>query len=173
MSRINYDLSKIKAFIFDIDGVLSTEVMTVHPNGEPMRTVNVKDGYALQLAVKQGYKIAILSGCRVYSVKKRFIALGVPYIYLASEVKINDFNNFVEQTNLNYDEIVYMGDDIPDYEVMTRVGLPCAPADAAPEIKNISKYISPYNGGKGCVRDVIEQVMKAQNLWMNEIAFGW
>lgn len=173
MSRINYDLSKIKAFIFDIDGVLSTEIMTVHPNGEPMRSVNVKDGYALQLAVKQGYKIAILSGCRVDSVKKRFITLGIPYIYLASEVKINDFNNFVEQTKLNYDEIVYMGDDIPDYEVMTRVGLPCAPADAAPEIKNISKYISPYNGGKGCVRDVIEQVMKAQNLWMNENAFGW
>ena len=173
MSRINYDLSKIKAFIFDIDGVLSTEIMTVHPNGEPMRSVNVKDGYALQLAVKQGYKIAILSGCRVDSVKKRFITLGIAYIYLASEVKINDFNNFVEQTKLNYDEIVYMGDDIPDYEVMIRVGLPCAPADAAPEIKNISKYISPYKGGEGCVRDVIEQVMKAQNLWMNENAFGW
>ncbi len=173
MSRINYDLSKIKAFIFDIDGVLSTEVMAVHPNGEPMRTVNVKDGYAIQLAVKQGYEIAILSGCRVESVKKRFTALGVSYIYLASERKINDFNKFIEKTKLNSDEIVYMGDDIPDYEVMTRVGLPCAPADAVPEIKNISKYISPYNGGKGCVRDVIEQVMKAQNMWMKGNAFGW
>lgn len=173
MSRINYDLLKIKAFIFDIDGVLSTEIMTAHPNGEPMRTVNVKDGYAMQLAVKQGYQIAILSGCRVESVKRRFSTLGVPHIYLASEIKINDFNDFIKKTKLSYDEILYMGDDIPDYEVMTRVGLPCSPADAVPEIKNISKYISPYKGGKGCVRDVIEQVMKAQNTWMKENAFGW
>ena len=173
MSRINYDLSKIKAFIFDIDGVLSTEVMVTHPNGEPMRTVNVKDGYAMQLAIKQGYIIAILSGCRIESVRRRFNALGVSYIYLASEIKINDFNDFVKKTKLNCDEILYMGDDIPDYEVMTRAGLPCSPADAVPEIKQISKYISPYQGGRGCVRDVIEQVMKAQDTWMKGNVFGW
>lgn len=173
MSRINYDLSRIKAFVFDIDGVLSTAIMTTHPNGEPMRTVNVKDGYAMQLAIKQGYKIAILSGCRIDSVKRRFSALGVSYIYLASEIKINDFNDFLERTQLKCDEILYMGDDIPDYEVMERVGLPCSPADAVPEIKKISKYISPFQGGKGCVRDVIEQVMKAQDTWMKGNAFGW
>ncbi len=173
MSRINYDLTRIKAFVFDIDGVLSTEVMTSHPNGEPMRTVNVKDGYAMQLAVKQGYPIAILSGCRVESVKKRFTTLGISYIYLASEIKTNEFADFLEKTGLRPDEILYMGDDIPDYEVMSLVGLPCAPSDAVPEIKNISKYISPYKGGRGCVRDVIEQVMKAQGKWMKGNAFGW
>ena len=174
MSRINYDLSRIKAFVFDIDGVLSTAIMTTHPNGEPMRTVNVKDGYAMQLAIKQGYKIAILSGCRIDSVKRRFSVLGVSYIYLASEIKINDFNDFLERTQLKCDEILYMGDDIPDYEVMQRCGCPCAPADAAPEIKALAVYISHLKGGYGCGRDVIEQVLKAQGLWLkDEKAFGW
>ena len=147
MSKIAYDLGLIKGFAFDVDGVLSAETIPLHPNGEPCRTVNIKDGYAIQLAVRKGFEIAIITGGRTEAVRKRFESLGVQHIYL--------------------------GDDIPDYEVMQAVGLPCCPADAAPEIKSVATYISPRNGGHGCGRDVIEQVMKAQGKWFGEEAFGW
>jgi 3-deoxy-D-manno-octulosonate 8-phosphate phosphatase (KDO 8-P phosphatase) len=171
---INYDLSRIKALIFDVDGVLSTEIMSLSPEGDPVRTVNVKDGYALQLAVKNGLKVCIITGAKVASVGKRFEGLGISDVYIASSIKVNDFNEFVNKYNLRFDEILYMGDDIPDYQVMEMCGLPCCPADAVMEIKYISKYISPYNGGYGCVRDVIEQVMKVHGKWFtDEHAFGW
>ena len=137
---INYDLSRIRAIFFDVDGVLSRQTITLHPSGEPMRTVNIKDGYAMQHAVKQ----------------------------------ISKYEELCAKYHLSDDEVMYMGDDIPDYEVMKRCGLPVCPADACAEIKAISKYISEYNGGEGCARDVIEQVLKAHNLWMhNSEAFGW
>lgn len=173
MSKIDYDLGKIKAFIFDVDGVLSSETITLHPNGEPMRSVNIKDGYALQLAVKLGYVVAIITGGTSEAVRIRFEGLGVPYIYMGAQVKTKEFAHLIAQTGLKMEEILYMGDDIPDYEVMKQVGLPCSPADAAPEIKAISQYISVRNGGYGCGRDVIEQVLKAQGRWMNDKAFGW
>ncbi len=171
---INYDLTKIRALFFDVDGVLSAETITQHPDGEPMRTVNIKDGYALQHAVKQGILIAIISGARVESVRKRYEGLGVKEIHLGAAVKIQKYEELKQRYGLQDEEILFMGDDIPDYEVMQQCGLPCCPADAAPEIKDISRYISQKRGGMGCVRDVLEQVLKAQNLWMhNAQAFGW
>lgn len=173
MSNINYDLKKIKGFIFDVDGVLSSDCIPLHPNGEPMRMINTKDGYAMQLAAKQGYKLGIITGGDTESVKKRFESLGFHYIYLKAKHKINEFRHFLEKTGLHPDEICYVGDDIPDYEIMEIVGLPACPADAVPEIKAISKYISHKKGGEGVGRDIIEQVLKAQDNWMKDNAFGW
>lgn len=173
MSSINYDLNKIKAFVFDVDGVLSCDVIPLHPNGDPMRTVNIKDGYALQLAVKKGYQVAIITGGYTEAVRIRFSRLGITHIYMKSAVKLKDYQDFLEKTGLQPEEVMYAGDDIPDYEVMKFVGLPVAPADAAPEIKRIAKYISHKNGGHGVARDVIEQTMKAQGVWMGDEAFGW
>lgn len=173
MSSINYDLRKIKAFVFDVDGVLSCDVIPLHPNGDPMRTVNIKDGYALQLAVKKVYEVAIITGGYTEAVQIRFSRLGIQHIYMRSAVKVHDFKDFMEKTGLSPEQIMYAGDDIPDYEVMTRVGLPVAPADAAPEIKEVAKYISSRRGGEGVARDVIEQTMRAQGHWFGEEAFGW
>lgn len=173
MSTINYDLKKIKALAFDVDGVLSADVIPLHPSGEPMRTVNIKDGYAIQLAVKQGLHIAIITGGKTEAVRQRFAGLGVPDLYLGSAVKIHDYRDFRDKYGLADEEILYMGDDIPDMEVMRECGLPCCPKDAAPEVKSIAKYISYADGGYGCGRDVVEQVMKAQGKWMSGNAFGW
>ena len=118
MSSINYDLRKIKAFVFDVDGVLSCDVIPLHPNGDPMRTVNIKDGYALQLAVKKGYEVAIITGGYTEAVQIRFSRLGIQHIYMRSAVKVHDFKDFMEKTGLSPEHIMYAGDDIPDYEVM-------------------------------------------------------
>jgi 3-deoxy-D-manno-octulosonate 8-phosphate phosphatase (KDO 8-P phosphatase) len=173
VSSINYDLRKIKALAFDVDGVLSSSTIPLHPSGEPMRTVNIRDGYALQLAVKHGFHIAIITGGRTEAVRKRFAGLGVTDIYLSSCHKIHDYRDFCNRHGLRDEEVLYMGDDIPDWEVMQVCGLPCCPKDAAPEIKATARYISHLEGGAGCGRDVIEQVMKAQDLWMSDQAFGW
>lgn len=173
MSSIPYDLKKIKAFVFDVDGVLSRDCIPLSVEGEPMRTVNIKDGYALQLAVKKGYKVAIITGGYTEAVRLRFSRLGIQDIYMKSAVKIHDFRNFVGKYRLSPDEVAYAGDDIPDFEVMREAGLAVAPADAAPEIKSIAGYISPRCGGDGVARDLIEQTMKAQGVWMCDEAFGW
>lgn len=173
MGAINFDLKKIKALVFDVDGVLSADMVPLHPCGEPMRMVNVKDGYAMQLAVKCGLELAIITGGNTEAVRKRFAMLGLRHIYLGARFKKEQLQHFLEQTGITADEVLYMGDDIPDYEVMQMVGLPVCPADAAPEIKAIATYISPKEGGRGCGRDVIEQVLKAQGKWMADEAFGW
>ena len=173
MSNINYDLKKIKAFVFDVDGVLSPDTIPLHPTGEPMRVINTKDGYAMQLAAKQGFQLAIITGGDTDSVRKRFEGLGFQYIYLKAKYKMEEFNDFLQKTGLTLEEICYVGDDIPDYEIMQTVGLPACPADAVPEIKAISKYISHKKGGKGVGRDIIEQVLKAQDRWMKSDAFKW
>ncbi len=173
MSSINYDLKKIKAFAFDVDGVLSRDVVSLHPNGDPMRTVNIKDGYALQLAVKLGYEVAIITGGYTEAVRLRYSRLGIKHIYMRSAVKIHDYHDFLQKTGVQAEEVVYCGDDIPDYDVMCEAGLPVAPADAAPEIKAIARYISRFNGGDGIARDVIEQTLKVQGRWMQGEAFGW
>ena len=173
MSNINYDLNKIKGFLFDVDGVLSASTIPLHPTGEPMRMINIKDGYAMQLAVKQGYTLGVITGGNTNAVRIRFENLGLKHIYMKSSVKMKDFNDFMNKTGLLSEEVVVVGDDIPDYEIMQQVGLPICPADAAPEIKAISKYISTKNGGEGVARDIIEQVMKTQGTWMNDHAFGW
>lgn len=173
MSTINYDLKKIKAIAFDVDGVLSADIIPLHTSGEPMRTVNIKDGYAIQLAVKKGLHIAIITGGKTEAVRKRFAGLGVQDLYLGSAVKIHDYRDFRDKHGLKDEEILYMGDDIPDMEVMQECGLPCCPKDAAPEVKSRARYISHAAGGYGCGRDVVEQVMKAQGKWMADDAFGW
>lgn len=173
MGAINFDLKKIRALVFDVDGVLSSDMIPLHPSGEPMRMINIKDGYALQLAVKRGFEVAIITGGNTEAVRKRFAGLGIRHLYLGAKYKKEQLNHFLEETGLDASEVLYMGDDIPDFEVMKMVGLPVCPADAASEIKTISTYISPIDGGRGCGRDVIEQVMKAQHKWMDGEAFGW
>lgn len=173
MSTINYDLSKIKAFIFDVDGVLSPNSIPLSLTGEPMRMVNIKDGYAINLAVKHGYSVAIITGADTENIRIRFSRLGVKDIYMKSRVKITDLNDYMQKTGFKPEEILYSGDDLPDYHVMEAVGLAVAPADAASEIKGVAQYISHCKGGDGVARDVIEQVMKAQGKWMGDEAFGW
>jgi len=171
---INYDLSKIRAIIFDIDGVLSSETINLSAEGVPLRTVNIKDGYAIQLAMKLGLRVVILTGANVPSVRVRYEGLGVEDIYLGSGVKIKTYEEFLQKYGLSDEEVMYMGDDIPDLEIMRRVGCPVCPKDACPEIKEVSCYVSDRIGGHGCGRDVIEQVLRAQGKWvMNAKAFGW
>lgn len=171
---INYNLRKIRALIFDVDGVLSRQTISLHPNGEPMRTVNIKDGYALQHAVKCGMIVAIISGAKTESVRHRYEGLGLKEIVLGAAVKLKAYDDMLAKYGLRDEEVLYMGDDIPDYEIMKRAGLPCCPSDAAQEIKDISRYVSPLKGGEGCGRDVIEQVLKVQGKWMHDdTAFGW
>jgi len=174
VSNINYDLTRIRAFIFDVDGVLSPASIPLHPSGEPMRIINTKDGYAMQLAAKKGYLLGIITGGDSAAIRIRFESLGFSYIYTKAKNKIIDFRNFMHKTGLASDEICYVGDDIPDFEIMRVVGLPACPADAVPEIKEISRYISPKAGGMGVGRDIIEQVLKVQGQWMqDDDAFGW
>lgn len=171
---INYDLTKIRAIIFDLDGVLSAETIAMDINGTPLRTVNIKDGYAIQLAMKLGLRIAILSGCRVESVRHRYEGLGIEDIYLGASVKIQVYEQFLAKYGLKNSEVMFMGDDIPDLEVMRRVGCPVCPADACAEVKAASLYVSQRKGGQGCGRDVIEQTLRAQDKWLSdERAFGW
>ncbi len=174
MSGISYDLSKIKAFAFDVDGVLSTSTIPLHPSGEPMRMISIKDGYAIQYAVKSGYPLAIITGGKTDAVRKRFTSLGVSDIFLGADIKLPIYEKWLEKHNLTDEEVMFMGDDIPDMEIMLRAGLPVAPADAANDVLTIAKYISPYKGGEGCGREIIETVMKAQGKWIaDKKAFGW
>jgi len=171
---INYDLQKIRAIIFDVDGVLSAETITLAADGEPLRTVNIKDGYAIQLAVKMGLRIVILTGGRTEAVRLRYERLGVEDIFMGCAVKIKTYNEFLKTYGLTDAEVMYMGDDVPDLEILRRVGCPTCPQDACPDVKEASLYVSPYRGGYGCGRDVIEQVLRAQGHWLSsEKAFGW
>lgn len=173
MENFKTKLNHIKAFIFDVDGVLTDGSVTLMPDGEQVRVMNIKDGYAIQLAVKKGYKIAIISGGKSEMVRKRMNGLGVTDVYLGIHTKIDTYKEYIEINNLSPEQILYMGDDMPDYEVMKRVGVPTCPNDSAQEIKDISIYISQQKGGKGAVRDVIEQVLKVQGKWMDQDGFVW
>lgn len=176
MSSINYDLKKIKALLFDVDGVLSANVIPMSMEGEPMRTVNIKDGYSIHQAAKLGVKLGIITGGKAEAVRKRFTSLGIPSedVYLGSSVKINDYRDFCRRHGMKDEEVLYVGDDIPDLEVMKTCGLPCCPKDAAPEIKEAAKYVSHAEGGYGCGRDIVEQYLKANGLWLKDAkAFGW
>lgn len=151
----------------DIDGVLTNGTLIVLPNGVMARTMNVKDGYALQLAVKKGYKIVIISGGYSNELIERFKLLGVTDVFLKIQDKLSVLNEYLATNNLSLTNCLFMGDDIPDVEVMQAVYLPCCPSDAVSEIKQISKYQSPFKGGEGCVRDVIEKVLKLQHNWQH------
>ncbi len=165
MNFFREDLRGIRAFAFDVDGVLSTNELTLHPSGDMMRTVNTRDGFAIRMAINEGFKIAIITGARSESLRKRFSDLGTDDIYLGSADKVKDLLSFTQKWEIDPAQLLYMGDDIPDLEVMQMVGLPTCPSDAVSEILAISRYISTYPGGHGCVRDVIEQVLRSQGYW--------
>ena len=173
MENFKTKLTRVKAFIFDVDGVLTDGSVTLMPDGEQVRVMNIKDGYALQLAVKKGYKIAIISGGKSEMVRKRLLGLGITDIYLGVHTKIDVYKELIEIYNISPEEILYMGDDLPDYEVMQRIGVPTCPNDSAVEIKDISIYISDKKGGEGAVRDVIEQVLRVQGQWFSKEGFVW
>jgi len=158
-------LKNIKAFVFDVDGVLSGSVVHICNDGELERTTNVKDGYAIKKALEADFAVGIITGGKSQAVKERFENLGVDSFYLASENKIEDFNDFLKKKKLKASSVLYMGDDIPDMEVMKQCGVATCPADADEQIKAISLYISQKEGGKACVRDIIVQVMRTQNKW--------
>ncbi|CAM3977434.1 3-deoxy-D-manno-octulosonate 8-phosphate phosphatase [Flavobacterium branchiophilum NBRC 15030 = ATCC 35035] len=158
-------MNQITTFIFDVDGVLTNNMIQITSQGELLRQMNVRDGYAMQRALALGYKIAIISGGKNEGVRERLKNLGIYDIYLGVLNKLEIYEEFIDIYKINSEHILYMGDDIPDYEVMKKVGLACCPQDACPEIKNISHYISHIEGGNGAVRDVIEQVLKVQEKW--------
>ncbi len=155
----------IKTFVFDVDGVLTDGTLLVLNDGQMARSMNIKDGYALQLAVKKGYRVVVISGGTSDAVKERLNKLGVKDSFFSVENKKEKLVEYAAQHQLKWEEILFMGDDIPDHSSMQMAGLPCCPADAATEIKQVSKYISPLGGGKGCARDVIEKVLKLNGHW--------
>jgi 3-deoxy-D-manno-octulosonate 8-phosphate phosphatase (KDO 8-P phosphatase) len=173
MSNYKEDLRSIKAFIFDVDGVLTNGSIFLDPGGEFIRTTNIKDGYAIQYCIKHGYPVAVITGGSSETIRKRFGNLGVKDVYLRSANKLKDYEHFRTRYKLEHKDILFMGDDIPDYEIMKIAGVPTCPVDAVEEIKQVSKYISDRKGGEGCVRDVIEQVLRLHGKWMIDGAFLW
>jgi len=161
-------LNQITTFVFDVDGVLTDSSIQISTAGELLRTMNTKDGYAMKMAQKAGYTVCIISGGKNEGVRERLRGLGITDIYLGVDDKVEQMDEFFDIYKIKPEQVLYMGDDIPDLYPMKLVGLPCCPQDAAPEIKEISLYVSHNDGGKGCVRDVIEQVMKVQGKWLSK-----
>jgi 3-deoxy-D-manno-octulosonate 8-phosphate phosphatase (KDO 8-P phosphatase) len=165
MAFFKDELKNIRAFIFDVDGVLSRDTSPLNEEGDPVRTANVKDGFAIRSAVSLGYPVAVITGGYIERVRLRHKKLGVIHYYDKVTDKVESLHDFMEKTGIDAKHILFMGDDLVDYKIMTRVGIPVCPKDAVPEIKAISIYISDKNGGEGCVRDVIEQTLRAQDKW--------
>jgi 3-deoxy-D-manno-octulosonate 8-phosphate phosphatase (KDO 8-P phosphatase) len=166
MDSFQDKLKEIRAFIFDVDGVLSPDSTPLDMFGDPVRTSNVKDGFAIRAALRKGFDIAIITGGCQERVRLRYRKLGVVHYYDNVSDKLNCLNDYLKETGIDPGTILYMGDDIIDFQVMQTVGLPVCPFDASAEIREIAKYISGFKGGDGCVRDVIEKVLKAQNKWI-------
>ena len=164
MSLLN-QFKQVKCFAFDLDGVLTDGSLLLLDDGQMARSMNTKDGYALQLAVKKGYLVIIISGGGAEGARLRLNKLGITEVHFQAVNKKQVLDAFLQANNILPEQVLFMGDDIPDYLVMKEVGLPCCPADAVPEIKNISKYIAGMPGGKGCVREVIEKVLKLNGQW--------
>ncbi len=173
MAFFKEELTKVKAFVFDVDGVISAATQVLTPEGETVRTSNLKDGFALVYAVRIGYPVCVITGGKTIEVLKRCEKIGIRDVYAGSLKKLPALYDFLEKNNLKANEVMYMGDDLPDYPAMKVVGVPVCPRDAAPEIKAISHYISDKNGGEGCVRDVLEQVMRAQGKWIDVEKMDW
>jgi 3-deoxy-D-manno-octulosonate 8-phosphate phosphatase (KDO 8-P phosphatase) len=173
MSNYKALLQEVDTFIFDYDGVMTDGKVILMEEGQPLRMAHVKDGYVLQLIVKLGYNVVIISGGFSRSMENRFETLGIKDVYLGIKKKEVVLKEYLDRNNIDPKNVVYMGDDIPDFRVMKMVGIPVCPADAAEEIKDISIYISDRKGGEGCVRDIIEQVLKVQGKWMSEEAYSW
>lgn len=158
----------IKTFIFDVDGVLTNSHVLVLEDGRLLRQMSVRDGYAIKRAIQQGYRICVITGGSSEGVKKRLQGLGVRDVYLGQQDKIEAYEEYMDAYEIDPDTVLYMGDDLPDYPVMRKVGLPTCPKNAAPEVLALAKYISPYEGGSGCARDVIEKVMRLHGTWTDE-----
>lgn len=158
-------LKQVKAFVFDVDGVLTDGTLYVFDSGEQVRRMSIKDGFALQLAVKKGYRIIVISGSFSQAVISRLNKLGIDDVFMKITDKKEKLEELLSQYKLVWANVLFMGDDIPDYTVMKAAGLACAPADAAPEIKQVAHYISPFAGGAGCVREMIEKVLKLHGQW--------
>lgn len=174
MSKTSFDLSTINGVVFDVDGVLSPSTIPMNESGVPMRMVNIKDGYAMQLAVKRGLKIAIITGANTPSITVRYNALGIKDVYLKAAEKLPVLNEWMAKEGLQASEVLYCGDDIPDITAMEVVGLAVAPADAAHEVKDMAGYITEAAGGYGVAREVLEQILRAKEMWMSDSkAFGW
>lgn len=155
----------IRTFVFDVDGVMTDGSVEVYETGEQVRRMSTRDGYSLQLAVKKGYRVVVISGGNSAGVRKRLEYLGIRDIYLDVHDKVELLSRYAREHDLNEKDMLYMGDDIPDFAAMQHVGLACAPSDAAPEIRHIAAYISSFGGGQGCVRDVVEKVLKLNGQW--------
>ncbi len=173
IENYKHQLALTDTFIFDVDGVFTDNIIFLTSDGDQMRTANVRDGYAVQLAIKKGIKIFILSGGKNEAVRKRFEMLGVQEIHLGVPTKKTKLQEWIDQGKINPSTTAYMGDDIPDFWVMQMVGMAVCPNDAVPEIRKISHYISPLNGGHGCVRDVLEQSLKLKKYWMDDESTSW
>ncbi len=167
MGNFKEDIAKVKAFVFDVDGVFTDGSLAMDSSGDFIRTYNAKDGFSVSYALKKGYKVCIITGGRGVSVDRRFELLGVTKVYSYCKDKVPKLNEFLSVNNLTAADILYMGDDIPDYDAMKMVGMPVCPRNAASEIIEISRYVSEFDGGKGCVRDVVEQVLRAQDNWVD------
>ena len=168
MTFFKDELKKVKAFVFDVDGVLSKDVLPIGRTGVLQRTANVKDGFIIRNAIKAGFQIAIITGGKSNRIRLRYTYLGVKHYYQGVRDKVKCLNDFLQKVSLQADEVLFMGDDIVDFRIMKEVGIPTCPADAVPDIIAISKYVSDKNGGEGCVRDVIEQTLRAQGKWFTE-----
>tara|TARA_Y100001963_G_C6596952_1_gene360667 strand:+ start:70 stop:600 length:531 start_codon:yes stop_codon:yes gene_type:complete len=158
-------LHQINTFIFDVDGVLTNGMVTITTSGEMIRHMNVKDGYAIKQALNHGFNICIISGGTNEGVRLRLQHLGIKDVYLGAHQKLTQYNEYISNNNINAENVLYMGDDIPDVPVLKQVGLSTCPQDAVPEVKDICNYVSHKLGGEGCVRDVIQQVLKVQGKW--------
>ena len=171
MDKPNYKalLPNITTFIFDVDGVLTNGKVLITSQGEMYREMDTKDGYALKCALVQGFKICIISGGTNEGVRDRLKALGVYDIYLGAHHKGEPFQDLLDSYNLSPDEILYMGDDVPDIEVMKQVAVAACPQDAVADVKKISNYISHKKGGEGCVRDIVEQTLRVQGKWNTNV----
>jgi 3-deoxy-D-manno-octulosonate 8-phosphate phosphatase (KDO 8-P phosphatase) len=167
------DLTDIKAFVLDVDGVLTDGAILAMENGDQVRIMNIKDGYALQLCVKTGYTVAIISGGRSQGVASRLKGLGISHIYMGAGEKLPVFRQFLEETGLKPEQVIYIGDDMPDLPVMEMAGIAVAPADAAEDVLKVARWTTRKPGGKGCVREVIETVMKHQGKWNASDSFIW
>lgn len=173
MSKINYDLSRIKAFVFDVDGVLSPNTVPMTPDGLPARMLNVKDGFALRQAVLAGYRIAIITGADSEAIVRRMANIGIADVCLRAADKLPILNSWMADNGLSPDEVAYAGDDVPDMECLAAVGLSVAPADADADVRDRAVFVTTCDGGHGVARQLIQETMLAQGKWPSSAKAYW
>lgn len=169
MGNFKEDIARVEAFVFDVDGVMTDGGIIPTPEGDFIRRYNAKDGYAIAYALREGFKVCVISGGRGKMLENRLTMLGVTKMYLNCMNKVEALEEFLAENDLDRQSVIYMGDDIPDLECMMRVGIPVCPADAAMEVVEVSRYVSEYNGGHGAVRDIVEQVLRAKGCWAKNL----